>query len=644
MDVLDYLKLLRRRWRLIAAAVLLSIVAAWVTTPAATPQRVVPLGTSYKATHTLLQSPEAKAPVNLELTRLFATTGEIPRRAAVRLGRSPEEGPLLASQVQISVDATVGSLAVSSVGSDGPRVAAIANAFAAEILNGLGESAQRDREAELADSQRVVDALAKKVAALDQAIARQGGEVGLLGAQRDATLERYTSAFSRLQILTEQGAPKTGLMTLEAAVPIPLTTTGSFTAPTSRSARVSLAALIGLVLGALLALVVEHIDTRLRTKEAAEEVTGLPVLAEVPPVPRPQRRLCRVATAQDPGSAVAEAYRTLRSTVMRVPSPRDARSSTPAHAMPQVVLVTSPLPGDGKTSTLVNLAACLAETGRRVLVLDCDFRKPSAHRYLDVPVGRGMSDLLSGTLQADVDELARPTSVRGVRLVSAGTVQDHSATLLSRARPLIERAMELADVVLIDAAPVLVANDACDLLPHVDTTLLVIRSGRTTSHQALRTAELLGRLGTDIAGTVLIGSSGAMTRSHHDRFPSRLLLSLRRRGAGAPQVLSAPSALPGLQPDSLLMRSDTSRMPVGLGWPAQSGGAAAAPVALHQAEPVGCSGAGMWRKHDPAQPRGRGRHVLPVGAPAADRARQSDEVGATPPRIHRCVTEGGKTS
>lgn len=512
MELVDYLRVLRRRWRVVAACALVALLAGWITTPAQQPRQPVPVGTSFRATHTLLQTPDVQTPVNLELTRLFATTGDIPRRAAVRLGRPAEQGPVLATRVSATADVKVGSLALSVSGEDGKEAAAIANAFAVEIIENLRATLQRDRDAEQLEAGRLVKEIGDRVGALQAQIAEQAGKAPLLEAQRDAYLQNYSSAFARLQALSTQGAARSPLVTLEEAVPVPVVPSSAFTPPSSRTARVLLGGLLGLLLGIVLALVLERLDRRLRTREAIEDITSLPVVAEVPVLPRAARRDWSIQVVNAPASAAAEAYRSLRSAVMLVPS-RPVLQQAGIESewrTPQVLLVTSPLPADGKTTTVANLAACLAESGRQVLVLDCDFRNPTLHRYLGVPPGRGISDLLAGTSTAELAHVVRPSSVPGVRLVTSGTVTDHPGALLARAGGLLDAARSLADVVLIDAAPVLAANDATDLVPYVDAVVLVARCGRTSREHALRATELLARLAVPIAGTVLVGSNGSL--------------------------------------------------------------------------------------------------------------------------------------
>jgi len=174
----------------------------------------------------------------------------------------------------------------------------------------------------------------------------------------------------------------------------------------------------------------------------------------------------------------------------------------------RLILVTSANASEGKTTTVANLAASFAETGQRVLVLDADLRSPDTHSLFDVPQGAGISDFITDPGDVPLEALVRPTSVPGVRIITAGTRLTHPASLASRMGHLLEEVRGMADVVIIDSAPLLAASDVFDVLPIVDTVLLVVRSGRLTDVAAHRVAELLGRFQVPISGVVLVGARG----------------------------------------------------------------------------------------------------------------------------------------
>jgi capsular exopolysaccharide synthesis family protein len=273
-----------------------------------------------------------------------------------------------------------------------------------------------------------------------------------------------------------------------------------------------------------------------------QRALGTPVLAEVPRINRADRRHNAIMSLSDPVSHVADAYRNLRSALLLTPSVplargrrreegRAASTAVPGTGTGMVVLVTSARAREGKTTSVANIAASLAEAGRRVLVLDCDFRHPDAHHYLDVPDSPGLSDLLLDDHADDLEALVRPTVVDGVEIVTAGLRVDQPTLLPTRMDHVLKSARKLADVVLIDCAPLLHANDALDLMPFVDSVLVVCKSGRTTREQAERVAELLSRMQVPVVGALLVGSRMAVPRWGEDsyRYHTSAIPTPRRR-------------------------------------------------------------------------------------------------------------------
>lgn len=274
--------------------------------------------------------------------------------------------------------------------------------------------------------------------------------------------------------------------------------------------RVGIAALLGLLLGIALALVIERLDSRMRTREQVEDAIGLPVLAEIPLMPKRQRG--GIVSADRPASTVAEAFRALRSSVLLTSPTLGRNQQAKGRRGSIVVLVTSALPGAGKTTTVANLAAVMAEAGRHVLVLSLDLRNPSIHRHFGVTDGTGVSELLSADRGRHLEQVVHETDIAGVSIATSGHDTDHPGALLASVGPLIETARSLADVVIVDAPPMLTVSDALDVARHTDVTLLVSRLNKTTQSQAEECQRLFKRLGISALGTVLVGSRPAGAR------------------------------------------------------------------------------------------------------------------------------------
>lgn len=503
MEPVDYLRVIRRRWRILAACVLVAGVLAWITTPAEPEDDSV----TYRATHQLIRDSSAAAPPALASLSVFVKTGAVPQRVAERIGYEGEPA-VLARDIELEPNEQLGTLDISAPGGSREEAADLANAFAEETLAYLGEEATEAQEDALAQANDRLTTLQAEIDALDQELeaAEEGtGSTGVIEAERDSKLRQYGAALDQREQLLSQPPPTAGYATLQEALPeLAGAESGGFSAPQSRPARTGLALVLGLFLGLAAVLVAERFDTRFNTREAVEAGFQLPVIAEVPKVNAPEEAIVSVV---DPMSSAAEAYRTARSALVLMP-----RAVIGAGAIgdgePQVVLVTSPAPGDGKTTTVANLAASFAEAGRSVLVMGCDFRRPEIHRYFDTDNRPGVADVLMDR-RRDLASIVRPTSVPGVSVAPSGSTLRSFGDVANAGRALVQQARQLADVVIIDTPPILATNDATELIPAVDAVVVVARVGRTSLDGAKRTHRLLERLAAPAAGVILVGTTSA---------------------------------------------------------------------------------------------------------------------------------------
>ena len=196
--------------------------------------------------------------------------------------------------------------------------------------------------------------------------------------------------------------------------------------------------------------------------------------------------------AQAPRSAAAEAYRTLSTNIQFSSLDRDVRT----------LLVTSVGPEEGKSIVLANLAITMAEGGRRVVMVDCDLRRPSLHQIFGLADQPGLTTMMLN------EALAPPlqaTPFANVCLVAAGPLPPNPAELISSERftRVLAAIGAEADVVLVDAPPVSAVTDATILATRVDGVLLVVDSGRTRRDPGRRAAEQLQRVGARVLGAVL---------------------------------------------------------------------------------------------------------------------------------------------
>ena len=234
--------------------------------------------------------------------------------------------------------------------------------------------------------------------------------------------------------------------------------------------------LAGLLLGVLLAFVLEFLDDTLKTPEDVEQKLKLAVLGVIPKL-GPKDNLAEVAA--DTRSSFSEAYRSVRT----------ALQFSTDHGVPRVLLVTSPAPSEGKSTTALALARNFAQLGKRVLLIEADLRNPSLHRTLGIKGEAGLSNLLSGASR--LSEVTLDTDDERLKVILSGPLPPNPAELLSGSKlvSMLTVAGERYDQVIIDGPPVLGLADSPILANVVEGTLLVVTSGKTriaTAQQALK--------------------------------------------------------------------------------------------------------------------------------------------------------------
>jgi capsular exopolysaccharide synthesis family protein len=197
-------------------------------------------------------------------------------------------------------------------------------------------------------------------------------------------------------------------------------------------------------------------------------------------------------TLTDPRSPVSEAYRTLRTNLSFSGLDKPIRT----------LVVTSPAPDEGKSTTVANLAVTIAQGGRRTILVDCDLRRPALHTLFDCQAEPGLTNLL---LEEDGRPALQQTQVEGLQLLSSGPLPPNPADLLGSQKmdKVIASLAGAADMVLFDAPPVIAVTDAAVLGAKVDGVLLVISAGKTRREHAERAKEMLERANVRIVGAAL---------------------------------------------------------------------------------------------------------------------------------------------
>jgi Mrp family chromosome partitioning ATPase len=307
------------------------------------------------------------------------------------------------------------------------------------------------------------------------------------------------------------------------------------------SLKLMLGLLLGLVLGLGLAFVLESMNTSIRRPEDLENMLHIPGLAVIPSLTaaaqnalprktgilgRRRKELPSSTGGPDdprplsqPFSVGTEAFRMLRTSLIW----SDGGEM-------RTIVVTSAAPGEGKTVTAANLAVAFAHDGFRVLLIDCDVRRPRLHGLFRLPRSPGLMELLTpndggpnGTQSLTFDpesghtmsglpigEVVRATNIRGLSLLTCGALPTNASNLLSglRMRALLRELGKTFDLIILDTPPVLATADAGILAGLADGVLLVVRAGKTDRNAAQRAHQQLSQVGARIVGAVLNDPGG----------------------------------------------------------------------------------------------------------------------------------------
>lgn len=555
MELVHYLRIVRRRWRTIAAITVAGLLIGLTSGLLNTGTRSAGV-TFYLAKHTLSS---ADGTANLQRDAILCYDGDVPKRVAAKLGY--DSAQTLAAKVTCEARPEVNLLYIAASETDPNEAVLIADAFATELQAYLQEQGEAAKQADVETIDRQITEFENEFWELQAQVgdATTNGDAArvqlLETRQREISANISQARNSRNTLIAAPASDAENLTTLSTAEAIPISkaaferlaevdpteksASGSVTGAATRQSQIDTAisdsggmgmpmragigAVVGLILAIVLVLVLDRVDPRIRTKADTEEAFGWPVIGEIPAFSRRDRSHTVLIAADEPRSRSAEAFRVLRSALLFAeatdaapgdhpifarldPDPTsDAESGDDAETghRGQVIMVTSPGPSEGKTTTTANLAAILAETGRSVLVVNCDFRRPRVHLHLD---------------GADETRKVVDTKVPGVKLVTQVLDNPNDANpaeVVAVQRQVIRNAREMFDIVLLDTAPILTTNDATEILSIADQVVIVAKAGKTHREAADRAAELLERRNAPVVGAVLVGATDIPTARYY---------------------------------------------------------------------------------------------------------------------------------
>jgi len=280
-----------------------------------------------------------------------------------------------------------------------------------------------------------------------------------------------------------------------AASPVKVTLTDPAAPPNSQSSprpvlNLALGLLIGLALGLAYAFIRESLDTRVKS---IDDVTTLMGQAPLGAIPYDPDAKTKPLVALDQRASRSESFRSIRTNLQFVD----------VDEPPQVVVITSAVSGEGKTTSACNLAITMAQSGQKVVLVECDLRRPRVANYLEISGAVGLTNVLTG--QVELDEAIIPWNRGQLSVLTSGLLPPNPSELLGSRQmaALLERLKLSYDAIVIDAPPLLPVTDGAVIAHAADGAVLVIRHGRTTSEQVERATEVLEQAGAVLLGAVV---------------------------------------------------------------------------------------------------------------------------------------------
>ncbi len=264
-----------------------------------------------------------------------------------------------------------------------------------------------------------------------------------------------------------------------------------------------LALMAGLILALGLAALTDQLDDRMHSEREVRQATQLPMLASVPFLAnRVGHNLYAPSIEPTP---LLETFQLLHTNI------EFSAADEPIRA----IAITSSVPGEGKSVTALNLAIAAALSGERVILVDCDLRRPALHRLCSLPNQVGLSNVLTGA--QPLEHALQTTDVPGLRVITSGTIPPNAVKLLKSraAATLFQQLREQADFIVLDTPPVLALADAQVVTSLADATLLVISSKETGRREVARTMNLLSQSDTEVIGVLLNKTTGKESNDYY---------------------------------------------------------------------------------------------------------------------------------
>jgi capsular exopolysaccharide synthesis family protein len=304
--------------------------------------------------------------------------------------------------------------------------------------------------------------------------------------------------------------------------------------------NIGIGVVLGLFLGIGLAVLRDLLDNTVKNRDVLEEITGAGIVGSIP-LDKDRRKHPAISFDRD-NTTIAEAFRKLRTNLqfLAVDNP------------PRVIVVTSSMPNEGKSTTAINIALALAEAEHNVVLVDGDMRRPMLHKYLDLVGPVGFSTVLSGGVS--LSEALQKTSFPGVSVLTSGTAPPNPSELLGSqtAKKLLIELRAQFDYVIVDSTPLLAVTDATLLAAGADGVLIIARFSQTKRDQLVHAIRNLEDVGATVLGTVFTmtptrgSSSYSYSYGYYGEYTSQK--STRRGKTPEPAALNALTASADVAP------------------------------------------------------------------------------------------------
>lgn len=507
--------ILRRRWSVLLVGLVLGMLIGTLSS------LMAPKGeeaTRYRVSQLIIANRMAPQQGSVEQDALRVTRGEVAEKAAKKLA---ETNPQAASgSVAATANTDTNSIEVSTTDVEPDRATARVQAYVNAFLEVVNADLMTEQTRRMTDLQ---NQLTQAEADLD-AFNKANPNLGIIPPTNVEIQQALLAQRSELENAAKSAKDQLQQEKLNAKATLPYSTLGPDAPKVANSEllpvpkgvpfRAALLGLLGVVLSAGLVMIIERLIPRIDTREELVDATDLPVLAEIGYFP------ARVLPQSADGvlrleGGWAEPYRRIRSAIQFVQAEAGSGDG-PAQARPNVFMIASASPGEGKSTTTSVVSLAMAETGERTLVVGGDFRRPTINRLLGVPQSPGIKE--HARLDIDrpsLDQIVHPTSHENLFVAPSGAPSKEVVGLADAAKELISEAVSEEATVIVDTSPVEVANDAIDLLPVVDYVIVIVRSGRTVRKSLQHTIEQLQQHGAKILGTALIGTPGLARQQYY---------------------------------------------------------------------------------------------------------------------------------